>query len=152
MHGNKASQPFNYGNSGKGERKCSYGRGEETVFKAGGSEYCSLWIVFFFFIPSDTVPSGLTIYLGRQSQELSNPNEVSRSVSQIIRHPDYNSVTSDNDIALLKLSSPVTFTTYVRPVCLAASGSTFSSGTDSWLTGWGDIGSGREYCTVQGQF
>uniref|UniRef100_A0A3Q0SRX2 Peptidase S1 domain-containing protein n=1 Tax=Amphilophus citrinellus TaxID=61819 RepID=A0A3Q0SRX2_AMPCI len=69
--------------------------------------------------------SRLIVYLGCQSQQGDNPNEVSRSVSQIIIHPNYNPNTSDNDIALLQLSSTVQFTDYIRPVCLAAQGSTF---------------------------
>uniref|UniRef100_A0A3Q3JST1 Peptidase S1 domain-containing protein n=1 Tax=Monopterus albus TaxID=43700 RepID=A0A3Q3JST1_MONAL len=86
--------------------------------------------------------SNLVVYLGRQSQEESNPNEVNRTVTRIISHPNYNSITKDNDICLLKLSSPVNFTDYILPVCLAASGSTFYNGTDTWVTGWGTIGSG----------
>uniref|UniRef100_A0A8C4F937 Peptidase S1 domain-containing protein n=1 Tax=Dicentrarchus labrax TaxID=13489 RepID=A0A8C4F937_DICLA len=92
--------------------------------------------------PLSTSTDNLVVYLGRQSQEGSNPNEVTRTVTQIINHPSYDSSTNDNDISLLKLSSPVTFTNYIRPVCLAASGSTFYNGTDSWVTGWGTIGSG----------
>uniref|UniRef100_A0A673CP20 Peptidase S1 domain-containing protein n=1 Tax=Sphaeramia orbicularis TaxID=375764 RepID=A0A673CP20_9TELE len=71
-----------------------------------------------------------------------NPNEVSRTVATIILHPNYDSNTNDNDIALLRLSSPVTFTDYIRPVCLAASDSVFNSGTDSWVTGWGTVQEG----------
>uniref|UniRef100_A0A3Q2PQC6 Peptidase S1 domain-containing protein n=1 Tax=Fundulus heteroclitus TaxID=8078 RepID=A0A3Q2PQC6_FUNHE len=63
-----------------------------------------------------------------------------QSMSQIIIHPDYNPGTSNNDIALLKLSQPVNFTSYISPVCLAASNSTFSSGVNTWITGWGNIG------------
>uniref|UniRef100_A0A3Q3JN45 Peptidase S1 domain-containing protein n=1 Tax=Monopterus albus TaxID=43700 RepID=A0A3Q3JN45_MONAL len=69
-------------------------------------------------------------------------SEVNRMVTQIISHPNYNANTQDNDICLLKLSSPVSFTDYILPVCLAASGSTFYNGTDTWVTGWGNIGSG----------
>uniref|UniRef100_A0A673CRP2 Peptidase S1 domain-containing protein n=1 Tax=Sphaeramia orbicularis TaxID=375764 RepID=A0A673CRP2_9TELE len=76
------------------------------------------------------------ISLGRQNLQGINPNEVSRTVATIILHPNYDSNTNDNDIALLRLSSPVTFTDYIRPVCLAASDSVFNSGTDSWVTGW----------------
>uniref|UniRef100_A0A3Q2R305 Peptidase S1 domain-containing protein n=1 Tax=Fundulus heteroclitus TaxID=8078 RepID=A0A3Q2R305_FUNHE len=84
-------------------------------------------------------PSLVTVYLGRQSQEGSNPNQVIRAVSQIISHPDYY-FGFDNDIALLKLSVPVNFTSYISPVCLAASNSTFYSGVKSWVTGWGETG------------
>lgn len=87
---------------------------------------------------------GWQISLGRQNLQGTNPNEVSRRVSRIILHPFYDSDSSNNDISLLKLSSAVTFTDYVRPVCLAASDSVFNNGTDSWVTGWGDVNEGGE--------
>ncbi|KAL1279426.1 hypothetical protein QQF64_026099 [Cirrhinus molitorella] len=74
---------------------------------------------------------------GRLSQSGSNPNETSRRASQIINHPKYNSSTFDNDIALVKLSSSVAFSDFIRPVSLAAAGSEFAAGTESWVTGWG---------------
>uniref|UniRef100_A0A673KGI4 Trypsin-2-like n=1 Tax=Sinocyclocheilus rhinocerous TaxID=307959 RepID=A0A673KGI4_9TELE len=84
----------------------------------------------------------IDIYLGRQSQSGSNPNEAFRAVSRFINHPDYSDPTHDNDIALLQLSSSVTFSEYIRPVCLAAAGSKFAAGSDSWVTGWGTLQSG----------
>lgn len=62
-------------------------------------------------------------------------------MSQIINHPSYNGQTQNNDICLLRLSSSVTFTDYIRPICLAASGSTYAAGADAWITGWGTIDS-----------
>uniref|UniRef100_A0A3Q2CGM6 Prostasin-like n=1 Tax=Cyprinodon variegatus TaxID=28743 RepID=A0A3Q2CGM6_CYPVA len=63
-------------------------------------------------------------------------------ISSIIVHPKYKRSTNDNDIALLRLSSPVKFTKNIRPVCLAASGSQFNNGTPSWVTGWGNVAQG----------
>ncbi|XP_043118558.1 uncharacterized protein LOC122361707 isoform X2 [Puntigrus tetrazona] len=83
-----------------------------------------------------------TVVLGRQIQGVFSPNEVFRYVRRIIKHPSYNNLTNENDIALLKLRTPVTFTDYIRPVCLAAYNSVFNSGTDSWITGWGNISEG----------
>lgn len=103
---------------------------------------CKLKQLFHFDF--STSPSGWQLSLGRQSLQGSNPNEVSRTVARIILHPSYDSVTNDNDIALLRLSSPVTFTDYIRPVCLAASDSVFNNGTDSWVTGWGAVQEGGE--------
>ncbi|KAL0191327.1 hypothetical protein M9458_014025, partial [Cirrhinus mrigala] len=74
----------------------------------------------------------LRVYLGRRTQQGINANEVSRNVNTIINHPSYDSNTNNNDIALLRLSAPVTFTNYIRPVV-------FPAGTSSWITGWGDI-------------
>jgi len=39
-------------------------------------------------------------------------------VVEILIHPEYNTSNYQSDLALLILSSPVEFTTYVRPVCL----------------------------------
>ncbi|KAK7938288.1 hypothetical protein WMY93_001614 [Mugilogobius chulae] len=82
----------------------------------------------------------LKVHLGRHNRDISNSNEITRSVSDIIKHPSYNSKTSDNDLCLLKLSSPVTFNNYISPVCLAGTGNTPSAGTAVWVTGWGTMG------------
>uniref|UniRef100_A0A8D3B1V1 Peptidase S1 domain-containing protein n=1 Tax=Scophthalmus maximus TaxID=52904 RepID=A0A8D3B1V1_SCOMX len=87
--------------------------------------------------------SGWQVSLGRQNLQGTNPNEVSTTVARIILHPNYDSDTNNNDIALLRLSSPVKFTDYIRPVCLAASGSVFNNGTDCWVTGWGAVKEGE---------
>ncbi|XP_050931475.1 tryptase [Lates calcarifer] len=77
----------------------------------------------------------ITVILGRHSQSGPSNDEVSLGVSQIILHPSFGFIF--NDIALLELSASVNFTDYIRPVCLASADSTFHTGTNSWVTGWG---------------
>ncbi|XP_027897459.1 polyserase-2-like [Xiphophorus couchianus] len=109
----------------------------------GGSLINNLWVLTAAHCVPNGNPSVISaVYLGRQSQEGSNPNEQRRTAVQIIVHPDYNSPVSNDDIALIKLSLAVPFNNYISPVCLAAASSTFYSGVDSWVTGWGNIGSG----------
>uniref|UniRef100_A0A4W5MGA0 Peptidase S1 domain-containing protein n=1 Tax=Hucho hucho TaxID=62062 RepID=A0A4W5MGA0_9TELE len=67
---------------------------------------------------------------------------VDRTSRAIVLHPAYDGSTHDNDIALLRLSSPVNFTDYIFPICLAASDSVFHKGTESWVTGWGNANEG----------
>ncbi|XP_070699623.1 transmembrane protease serine 2 [Pempheris klunzingeri] len=65
-----------------------------------------------------------------------------KTVSKIISHERFDKMTNDNDIALLKLSTPLTFTTTARPVCLPNIGVDLSAGRQAWITGWGSLRSG----------
>lgn len=74
-----------------------------------------------------------------------------RTVAKIIKHPKYDPATYNNDIALLKLSSPVSLggagfgETDIIP--LATSGMGSFSGSTAWVTGWGANSSGQNYYT-----
>merc|ERR1712212_1152788 len=61
-----------------------------------------------------------------------------RDPQQITIHPDYNSNTFENDIAVIKLSSPVNLNADipVKPVCLPDPSSDFT-GMKAIATGWG---------------
>jgi len=63
-------------------------------------------------------------------------------IAEIIRHPNYDSQTIDNDYAILRLANPVNFTNQVRPACLPADQSTTYAGALSTVTGWGTRRSG----------
>uniref|UniRef100_W5LV83 Peptidase S1 domain-containing protein n=1 Tax=Lepisosteus oculatus TaxID=7918 RepID=W5LV83_LEPOC len=103
----------------------------------GGTLINTQWVLTAAHCFRSITHSRILMYLGRLTQVGSNPNEVSRSVQQIFVHPGYDSITQNNDITLLRLSSSVSFNNYIQPVCLADSSSSFYTGTSCWVTGWG---------------
>ncbi|XP_061081315.1 prostasin-like [Conger conger] len=84
-------------------------------------------------------PTQWAVYLGRQTQSGPNLQEQVRSVTEIISHADFNSTNNNNDIALLHLSSPVPFTEYIQPVCLAALSSSIAPDTLGFVIGFGTL-------------
>merc|ERR1719474_2367896 len=58
-------------------------------------------------------------------------------VKKMTLHPDYNSRTIDNDIAVLELAEELTFTKKIKPACLPSSETKDYSGIASTVPGWG---------------
>ncbi|KAM4632441.1 transmembrane protease serine 9-like [Discoglossus pictus] len=87
-------------------------------------------------------PSSYTVRLGAYQLSLTSSHEVTSSVQSITINDQYTGPGSLGDIALLKLSSPVTYTDYILPVCVPSPSMTFPDGLNCWVTGWGDINSG----------
>ncbi|CAB1340380.1 unnamed protein product, partial [Coregonus sp. 'balchen'] len=59
-------------------------------------------------------------------------------------HPPPNYTVQPQHDMSAEAPSSVTFTDYIQPVCMAAVGSTYYTGSTSWVTGWGDINSDGE--------
>ncbi|XP_044211137.1 ST14 transmembrane serine protease matriptase a [Thunnus albacares] len=93
-------------------------------------------------------PGTWEAYLGLHTQRNTGSKVVKRNLKQIIPHPNYNAYTFDNDIALMELDSPVTYSDYIRPICLPAAQHDFPTGNTVWITGWGATREGGFAATV----
>ncbi|XP_072458612.1 serine protease 33-like [Notamacropus eugenii] len=67
-------------------------------------------------------------------------HSISRSLSQVILHPDYSGEDASNgDIALLKLAQPLDFSPWILPACLPEAYNTFHTNVTCTVTGWGKV-------------
>ncbi|XP_030605931.1 chymotrypsin-like protease CTRL-1 [Archocentrus centrarchus] len=85
-------------------------------------------------------PSSHRVILGEYDRQYNSEPIQIKSISRAITHPYYNSQNFNNDITLLRLSSPAQLNTRVSPVCLPSSTSSLPAGTKCVTTGWGRTG------------
>ncbi|XP_031353245.1 phenoloxidase-activating factor 1-like isoform X1 [Photinus pyralis] len=82
-------------------------------------------------------------------EECSDPTQ-QFGIEELIPHPEYNSRTFQKDIGLIRLSRAVTYTDYIRPICLPKSkGSEPQSGTQFVSSGWGDERHSIKHTTIK---
>lgn len=69
--------------------------------------------------------------------------------AQVFKNPSFNLLTIRNDITLIKLAKPATFSKTVSAVCLPQATDDFPAGTQCVTTGWGKIkSSGKANCPL----
>jgi len=85
--------------------------------------------------------SKLLVVLGDHDNTQPEEGEVARGVDRVLLHPKYSPSTLANDLALLRLDLPVTFSRYILPICLPSPGLSVS-GRRGHVTGWGSTWQG----------
>ena len=81
--------------------------------------------------------SGWSVWAGYFDYTRKTGTEQTRSVSQVVNHPNYDRVTKTFDFALVRLSTPFSMTTCVGPAPLPSSN--VAPGASCNITGWGNM-------------
>ncbi|OCT93736.1 hypothetical protein XELAEV_18011404mg, partial [Xenopus laevis] len=111
---------------------------QKTGALCGGSIISPKWIVTaaHCVYGVNSSASGWKVFAGA----LTLPSSDDASgffVERIIVFPGYNSSDNANDIAVMKLTKEITFSSNIQPVCLPNSGMFWEAGTQCWISGWG---------------
>jgi len=95
------------------------------------------WIVTAANCFMDLGPSdNLLFNLGKHDLSKTESTQITLEASNIFIHESFCAASKyENDIALVKLASPVSYTNQIRPVCLASLSPSIKS--DAIITGWG---------------
>ncbi|CAL8263154.1 unnamed protein product [Arctogadus glacialis] len=79
------------------------------------------------------------IYVGRHKLNGFNMHQESHRVRRVVVPESYVEPQRGNDLALVELSRPVSWSDYVQPICVPDQGALFPGGLDCMVTGWGHI-------------
>jgi len=105
----------------------------------GASLVNAHWVVTAAHCTQSAV-SSYTVVAGDHNINENEGTEQTRTIERIVNHPSYSPGTYENDISLMKVSTPFNLTSRIQPVALPASG--FLPTINTTTAGWGRISEG----------
>uniref|UniRef100_A0A8C9FRQ2 Peptidase S1 domain-containing protein n=1 Tax=Pavo cristatus TaxID=9049 RepID=A0A8C9FRQ2_PAVCR len=101
---------------------------ENSVLTAGHCATGRMWV--------SVLTAALLYNLWKHSRHVAK-----RSITHISVHPEFNSETFENDIALFKLHSAVHYSDYIQPICLPPAHPQLYTDNETrcFISGWGRI-------------
>ncbi|XP_055327372.1 transmembrane protease serine 9-like [Paramacrobiotus metropolitanus] len=108
-----------------------------TTFGCGGTIIDQQWIITAAHCVDPKTASLHFIRVGQHDSSIQEPHARNYGVDRVIVHENYVSYVYKNDIALLHLTTPIEYSDYVQPACLADEGHDPLPGTECAATGWG---------------
>ena len=106
----------------------------------GGSIIDTDWVLTAAHCVQGVAAASFTVRAGLHDRFAPDGNVQTRSVAQVVRHPDYNPSTIENDVALLRLSAPFVYTPRVQPIEIATANA--AVGSLAPVSGWGQTAPG----------
>uniref|UniRef100_A0A2C9JVD3 Peptidase S1 domain-containing protein n=1 Tax=Biomphalaria glabrata TaxID=6526 RepID=A0A2C9JVD3_BIOGL len=95
----------------------------------------SLWVLTI----ARCSPPAQRIYMGIWGVNSFNNYEEDIIISKRFEHEDYNPLTKENDIALVRLQKPVTFDAYSRPICFPDVNLDLSASSECYISSFGAV-------------
>nr|XP_022319040.1 uncharacterized protein LOC111121867 isoform X2 [Crassostrea virginica] len=107
----------------------------------GGTIISRFWILSAAHCFDDEVKSMLTIRVGDLNNKDPDSDEEEFEIEEIYMHEEYDDVTYDNDIALIKISPKdgrgIMAGVYIQPACLPNENTDYTEDLDCYISGWG---------------